>query len=488
MKIFRYKIGVLLVVAAMAVSSCSDFLDINVDPDNILDAPMANQLPSLTVNLGYWAGSDVNRFTSIFAQHFSGQSTGAETQTQQYEKYLLSGNDFNNSFGTLYATIINDAENIIAKAAASNSPHYAGVAKLLKAYVYHVAVDGFGDLPYSEAQKLTANLHPAYDDDEAIYTNLIALIDEAITDLNAVTSTESPGTNSTIYPGAFATTKTNWIKLANTLKLRLFIHYSEKDATFATTQINSLIASGTFFTSNADNFQMAFINAANSRNPIDQMETGRSGYLVANDNLVSIMNDKDDPRRASYFTQFPLGSGEYVGAVGGAANSQDYSKIHTYLRGAVVTGTTYTGAAPIRMLTYAEYNFIRAEAALRFGSAGSAETFFQDGIRASMENAGVSEADIVTYLTDHGALLGTPAEQLEQIIEEKYVANYGVVMEPWSDWRRTGYPASIVPPANAVVNYVPRSWYIPQSEIDFNNNAPAQKEGMNQRVFWDTRP
>jgi hypothetical protein len=63
----------------------------------------------------------------------------------------------------------------------------------------------------------------------------------------------------------------------------------------------------------------------------------------------------------------------YVGAVAGAAPGTNYSKFHTYLRGAV-TGSVYTGAAPIRMLTF-EYNFIRAEASLRFSSPGNAQTF-----------------------------------------------------------------------------------------------------------------
>jgi hypothetical protein len=97
------------------------------------------------------------------------------------------------------------------------------------------------------------------------------------------------------------------------------------------------------------------------------------------------MNFKTDSRRQFYCSQFSTGSGLYVGA--GAAPGTNYSKFHTYLRGAV-TGSVYAGAAPIRMLTFAEYNFIRAEASLRFSSPGSAQTFFK-GVKASMESAGV---------------------------------------------------------------------------------------------------
>jgi hypothetical protein len=139
------------------------------------------------------------------------------------------------------------------------------------------------------------------------------------------------------------------------------------------------------------------------------------------------------------------------------------------------------------MLTFSEYNFIRAEAALRFSSPGNAQTFYQDGIRASMSSAGVAVADINTYIAANGTLIGTDAQKLEQIINEKYIANYGVVLEPWSDFRRTGYPVLTLP-SNAVVPYFPRSLFYPQSEIDLNSENVTQKSGMNVKVFWDTRP
>jgi hypothetical protein len=486
MKKIKYKVVVsLFLMGIITMSSCKKFYDINSDPDSVQSAPIEQQLSSLTVNVGFYAGSDINRITSLIMQQYSGQSSGTQNNTQLYEKYLIQGSDENNAWSAMYATILNDAENIIKEAKATNSPHYSGVAKILKAYAYQISVDVWGDIPFSEAQQLTVNTQPKYDSAEQIYKSLITLLDEGIAEVNAPTSVKSPGTNSTIYPGAFTATKTNWIKFANTLKMRIYLHYSEKDATFAKTQIDQLIAANApVFTSNSDNFQMVFVDAAASRNPIDQHETARAGYLVANDKLVGIMNAKADPRRPFYFTQFPAGSGLYKGALGGDAPSQDYSKLHAYLRG--FANNTYTGAAPIRMLTFAEYNFIRAEAALRFASPGVAQAFFTAGITASMTGAGVSTTDIATYLAANGVLAGTPAQQLAQIITEKYIASYGVIAEPWTDWRRTGYPA-ISPPTNAVVNFVPRSLYYPQSEIDLNPNA-KQKAGLNVRVFWDTRP
>ncbi|GAC1538259.1 MAG: hypothetical protein NVS3B15_18140 [Sediminibacterium sp.] len=59
-----------------------------------------------------------------------------------------------------------------------------------------------------------------------------------------------------------------------------------------------------------------------------------------------------------------------------------------------------------------------------------------------------------------------------------------MVQEPWTDWRRTGYPA-IVKVSNAVTTDIPRSLPYPQSEIDANKNAPPQKANLLVRVFWD---
>lgn len=486
MKNIKNKIVSVLFLVAFVVTGC-EFGDINDDPSSIKAAPINQQLTSLTVNVGFLAGSDLNRYSSLIMQQYSGQTVGATTQTQFFEQFQIVGTDLNNVWSSTYATILNDAENIIVESTASNSPHYSGVAKILKAYTYQIAVDTWGSIPYSETQKLAANVKPKYDSDELIYTELINLLDQGIAEVNAPTSAISPGTNSTIYPGAFSASRNNWIKFANTLKLRIFLHYSEKDATFAKSKIDALITSGVpLMTGNLDSFQMNFVDAANARNPIDQFENLRLGNLVVNAKIVNLMNAKTDPRRQFYFTQLPAGSGQYVGAVAGApAGPGNYSKFHTYLRGAI-TGAVYTGAAPIRMLTFAEYNFIRAEAALRFTSPGSAQTFFQAGIRASMESAGVASGDITAYLAANGTLTGTSAQQLEQIITEKYIAGYGVVLEPWTDFRRTGYPALTLP-SNAVIPYFPRSLFYPQSEIDLNPENATQKSGMNVKVFWDTR-
>lgn len=492
-------IAPVLLMAAM-FTACKRNIDVNTNPNLLTAAPIQTVLTSLTTNVGFTGGSDIHRFTSLWAQQFAGQGA-AGTQTLEYEKYIVQPTDVNNLWSSFYANMLMDAEYIIANS--PGSPWYAGIAKIIKAWLYQHIVDMWGDVPYSEANLGVNNRTPKYDDDATIYPKLITLIDQGIADLNAASSALSPTTNETIFGG----NRTRWIKFANTLKMRIYLHYSEINPSLASSGINGIINSGApVIASNIENFQMAFVDAANAQNPIHQFEARRLSQFFPNSFLVNMMNAKLDPRRPFYFTPFPYTAtptpaSPYVGATPGQPQSINFSRMHTYLRGgplknALVTNTAgavtdatanhtaYTGAAPIKMLTFAEYNFIRAEASLRFGSPGSAQAFFQAGITASMQDAGVAMADITSYLVAYGTLTGTTAQQLRQIIEEKYVANYGVALEPYNDWRRTGYPV-LAPVAGAATPFIPTIFYYPLSEVNSNPNMPGQKGSLQEKVFWD---
>jgi hypothetical protein len=492
----------LIIGAVLFSGSCNDYLDINIDPNSVSDAPIEQLLTSVTTNVGFTGGSDLNRYAGLITQMYSGQGSGATTQPQDYERYLITGSDLNNLWNSLYSTTLSDIELIIQKAndPAVLSPHYAGVAKIMKAYTYQLLVDTWGKVPYSEAVKFTDNLRPKFDEGAAVYDEIFKLLDDGIKDINTASSVKSPGANSTIFTGGWAAAKPKWERTANTLKMRLFLHYSKLDKAKMIAGINGL-ASSNVMTSNADNFEMPFFNATRQQNPMHQFELDRANQLFPNHTLVDMMNTKADPRRARYFTPFPFTydrvNAKYLGAKGGDAASFKYSRFHIYMRGDTTkaaapinadgsinnTSYTYNGTAPIRMLTFAEYNFIRAEAAV-LGASGDAETFYQAGIRASMQSAGVATASIDAYIAANGSLTGSEAEKVKKIIEEKFVASYGVVLEPWSDWRRTGFP-TITPPPNALTPNVPRSLFYPQSEIDLNSNAPAQKANLEEKVFWD---
>ncbi|KAA9352939.1 SusD/RagB family nutrient-binding outer membrane lipoprotein [Larkinella humicola] len=498
-----------LLATGLFFSSCSSYLDVNDDPNNIQRVQVSQLLPSVTVNIGYMGASDLFRYASLLSQQFSGQGPNTGFGTfKEYERYNINDSDVNGQWVRIFGTTVSDLELMIAQATREGSPHYAGVGKILKAYVYQIVVDAWGDVPYTQAGKHSENFYPAFDDDEVIYKDLTRLIDEGLTDVNAATSALSPNQFSTIYSGTtWAVSKDKWIKFANTLKLRIFLHYSAKDQAYASQQITALVNSGAkFMESPADNFQMAFLAESQRQNPLYSMENGQfKNQFFPNRFIVNLMNGKSDPRRSAYFIPFPFNSSPatFKGAsVLDTDPSSAYSRNYQYIYGtpsapntAMINpdgslrdgAITFSGAGPARLLTFAEYNFIRAEAALLYGAPGNAQSFFEAGIRASMTDAGVAAANVTTYLATQGTLTGTNQQKLEQIITEKYVANHAVLMEPWTDYRRTGYPA-LTPHKTpmAIYDEVPRSLFYAQSEINNNPNA-KQKASMLDRVFWDTR-
>ncbi|MBS1489121.1 MAG: SusD/RagB family nutrient-binding outer membrane lipoprotein [Bacteroidetes bacterium] len=487
--------GILSLLLVGTLTSCSDFLNVNTNPAAQKNASVPLVLTSSEGQLAFYMGSDFYLYSSIFTQQSCGQ--GSATQTRFYDQYILTNADVNNSFTNYYAGVLADLDYIKKNTYQQGNPQYGGIAKLLQAYTYGILVDMWGAQPYTNAMKGVANPQPQYDSSKTIYDSLFVLIDKGIADLGK-TNTRPVASEDQIYGGNIS----KWIKFGNTLKLRLALHYAKVDAG---AKLQSVItANGPFMASNADNFQMTFDNVTNRQNPIHQFEIKRADYDFPGAFMVNMMNTKNDPRRPFYFTSYPAGpapyttgTGTYKGAVSTDGVSVQYSRIHTYLRGAVSadngarsggglvnSALTYSGMAPQRMLTFAEYNFIMAEAVLAYSATAAltADQYYQAGVTASMQDAGVLAANITTYTAALAPVT------LQTLIEEKYVALYGVPVEPWTDWRRTNFPSIAVSPSAALVgnNTIPRILVYPLSEQQTNaNNVPSRASIFVKGVFWD---
>lgn len=500
-----------LATGLLALPGCTDFLDVNIDPTRTIANPPNLILPSVQGQLGFNTGGEVGRFTLLFAQQLAAQ---AGRQTEAWDAYVLQPTEVNNLWrDAYYAGVLADLEQIIA--AQNVNPAYGGIARALKAYTYSVITDLWGDVPFTQAIQGTENVQPAPDRSSDIYPRLITLLDEAIVELKKTSPLAGPtSTDDYIYAGNTA----RWVKFANTLKLRLYLHMLNVPS-FDPAPVRAFITStpaAEFMASPAEDFQVRFDVLARRQNPTHQFILDRQDDIAAGATIVNLMNGKRDPRRASYFTPAPFSSalltnppateeGGYRGLVNGTAGgsvSNNLSRLHTYVRGAVtsttipagpnllVTGLTYAGNAPVRMLTFAEYNFIRAEMALRYGAPGNAEEFYRAGIAASHTMAGVPAAQATAYLASSAGTLGTGAAALQKLIEEKYVANFMVPLEPWNDWRRTGFPGLFtIPTAVSPGNNgrVPRALPYPQQEVDANPNLQQRTLLSDRPVYWDVR-
>lgn len=95
-----------------------------------------------------------------------------------------------------------------------------------------------------------------------------------------------------------------------------------------------------------------------------------------------------------------------------------------------------------RLISYAEVCFILAEAAKKGWTVGSQQSWYEKGVEASLETWGVGDS-YSTYLANPGVVYdGT----LDQIMIQKWIANWTVAVESWCDWRRTGLPDLTVGP------------------------------------------
>jgi len=139
-------------------------------------------------------------------------STGYQANVS-LESYQIQTTDYD-----LFTPLYGNITNYNAMANSTPEPYFLAIAKIMTVFDYEALVDNYNNVPYSQALKGTASLNPTYTNGSAIYDDLLKQIDAAIVLIQkAPASALSPGTSDIMYGGNM----TNWLKFANTLKLRL---------------------------------------------------------------------------------------------------------------------------------------------------------------------------------------------------------------------------------------------------------------------------
>ena len=212
-----------------------------------------NTLPSSTPDFTFAAAA--NRIAATLGpnelgSYWSGQWTQSSTYIISNTIFAYQFNNTNFNYWDGLYDILEDLQYSINGAEASNRLYFGGTARVLKAYVYQQIVDLYGNAPYSDALKGTASLAPKFDDQKAIYEDLIKVLDTAITILAAnPLSTALVGSDFIFGSQAgtslsAATAHTKWIQFANSLKLRILIRQSRMPGrdTYIKAEINKAAA------------------------------------------------------------------------------------------------------------------------------------------------------------------------------------------------------------------------------------------------------
>lgn len=478
-----------MLLLAISFAGCKKFLDVNATPNKPTKVPPTLLLPTALSGTAFATSNELNRFTAVTMDYL----TGAAGSPATWDIYNTDGGDFGNqwSFELYGSASLISYKKMIEGAREVDGLAYIGVGKIMSAYTFSIATDVWGDVPYSDALYGDDRevLQPKLDTQEDIYkgnatiTGLIDMTKAGILAMDSA-STMELGTDDIIYNGDTDA----WKKAGNTLLLKLAMQISGKEPALATTIINELLVKNDFITDNAENLAVPFGSSVGSRSPLYELINISlfRNEMIASTRYVDRLKALDDPRLPLFITK---PTGNYVtldnGYRGTLPPAETWSKWSD-----VITGKG--GVGPSRLLTSAQRAFMLAEAGIRLDGVNitdaEAQAYFEEGIRASMGDAGVKEADIEAYFTSHPAVVtlsGNKAKKIEQIITQKYISHTGCGLEAWNDWRRTGYP--VMPEHQNAVGIdgkrPVRAQYI-NDEVAANPNFKDVKL-PNIKVWWD---
>lgn len=507
-----------LALGLLLSTGCKKWLDVNQNPNIATDAPVSMLLSSAQINTASVVGVDFQVYGSIWGQHWT-QATSS-SQYRNIEQYQPNAANFDRVWALIYSGALADLSQVRQKARAGGQRDYDAVSQLMMAYVYQLATDAWGDIPFTGALRGQADqggeFNPRYDPQERIYSGINAMIDSArviIDELDAANvhtlgATSSDYHGDFIYQGDLAL----WRKFANTLQLKVNLRLSERAPAVAQAGVARAFAAAGDRTGFLEEGQTALINfstTALNQNPLYAEIVGlnRTQNIVASATVTSAMNENNDLRAYALFTYIPS-TGLVTGIPQGAYNLPPTTPVSI--------PTSYTGArgqdeqsatAPVRFMSDYESYFLQAEAAARGWTGDNDMELFYKGITTSFNALAkplqdeieepVSDA-IYVYLRGDTAS-GTPPgewatypaggtlnQKVRHIITQKWFSMTGTQgFEAWTEWRRTGYPDFFTISANSIIgNTFPTRFLYPNVEQTRNANFPGQ-QFTTQRVWWD---
>jgi hypothetical protein len=466
----------LTIIAIATLWSCQTderYENLNRDPKNPSQVKADFLFTAATNSLSdQMTSANVN--TNIF--RFIAQYLTTTTYLDEPNYNINQRNVPQNHSSELYRDVIFDLQD--AKSIVEADPEITeaerkarlGQIEVLEVYAWSVMVDTFGDVPYSQAINAEEFPLPVYDDAATIYADLISR-------LNAVGANIQAGQGFSAADILYNGNMGKWNKFANSLQLRLGMRLSDVNPALSKSTVEAAITGGVF-ESNEDNAQLVYQGNPPRTNPlwVDLVQSGRADYL-ASATVIDIMNDLDDPRRATYFLNETVD--DYIGGVyGGLNNYGSYTHIGTAFLDPTLPGI---------LLDYVEVEFnLAAAAKLGYTGAGDAKTHYDAAVTASIEYWGGTMDDATAYLAQPAvAYDGSNAQFATQF----WIAMFNNSFEGWSVWRKYDAPELVLPEDSG--NPVPLRYTYPVNEQNLNRvnyeAASGAIGGDDQQtpIFWD---
>ena len=401
------------------------------------------------------------------------------------------------------------AFNEIARLSTKESLPYAW-ALILRAQSFLRLTDMYGPLPvlhFGEARS-------PYDAQDVLYDHFFQTLNNSISVLEDFLAT-TPDSKAlvkvdAVYGGDFA----KWLKFARSLKLRLAmrIRYVEPDLAL---QYAQEAIEGGVITSTDENALLQTYRQITVTNPLEMIWNSYNDARMGA-SMDSYLNGYEDPRREKMFQPATITGGGFHGVANGLGSTEQ--KFYTKMSAPNIFGET-----PMRWLLASEVAFLKAEFKLLKGDKSGAKSDYEEGIRLSFLENGLSASDAADYAQSMKTparfidmsenptkysknALGTVSvkwaedgNELERIITQKWIALYPNGMEAWAEFRRTGFPKLFPINENSNDPSIDKNKQIrrvifPKSE--YANNAGAVNaatrllggpDSGGTRLWWDAR-
>lgn len=406
----------------------------------------------------------------------------------------------NVAFEHTYLYVMSPWNEIIKKTTEQNRPQVAALANIVKVLAMSRITDMYGPLPYTKFGN--GDFSIPYDSQEMIYDSFFKELDDAITVLYDMYQKDATAKVLEKYDYIYNGNMENWIRFANTLKLRLAVRIAYANQSKAQQMAEEAVAHPVgVMTKVTDAARLQHADNFIYRHPLFVIATGEFNDARMGATMDSYLNGYKDPRISSYFRMAE--TGKYTGIRTGI--NLDREK---YATSGNFSDLTAAGSDNIIWMNPAEAHFLRAEGAIRgWNMGGTDKELYESGVRTSFEFLGVSGADAYLTNTSKPAPYIDPAsssnsienpaslgqitvkwketagieEKLERIITQKWIALYPDGQEAWSEFRRTAYP-KIFPVAlnksGGTIDTNKQVCRIPFPASEYSNNAENIKQAV----------
>lgn len=448
------------------------------------------------------------------ADHYSGYMGNPFLSFGNHDNFTYSLVDsWNNGIWSIPASRVLDQWVMMKKKGFDTKyPDLYSIGLILKTFVGHRLVDIFGPIPYSQYGK---SADAKFDSEEEAYNSFFAELKLASAALKKAEDADPNADqirfakfDKSQYGGDYA----KWIKLANTLRLRLAMRISYVNPAKAQAEAEAAVNDGVL--SDTDG---SFAITASNGHPLETI-TSSWGEVVLGADMETILGGYDDPRLPKY--ALPATDPDLNGQIKGVRQGVSFPTNDSYRHFSEVN---FGGNPPVKLMDVSESYFLRAEGALRgWNMGGTAHNFYEQGIKASFKANGVGGED--AYLNNSTATPkayvdpknqannappissitikweeGVSFEQkLERIITQKWIALFPEGQEAWSEFRRTGYPKLYPVMVNYSNGQIPNGEFIKRITYPTsitNSSKAAVEEAINKYldgkdssftpIWWD---